>query len=126
MGFLKRGNKEGKRMGSEKASEREKEKKRLEALQNAERRFLNGMYGDFFGNRDEKAGTTGADPGALTFGAGEGREEADSTAPEKEKGKSAQAAGGQAGTGGAAAGRREGAKAPGGLEEAESTIDALA
>lgn len=113
-------------MGSEKAREREKEKKRLEALQNAERRFLNGMYGDFFGNRDEKAGTTGADPGALTFGAGEGREEADSTAPEKEKGKSAQAAGGQAGTGGAAAGRREGAKAPGGLEEAESTIDALA
>ena len=62
-------------MGSEKAREREKEKKRLEALQNTERRFLNGMYGDFFGKRDEKAGTDTDPEAALTFGSGEGREE---------------------------------------------------
>ena len=34
---------------SEKKLAQEKEKQRLEALQNTEKKFLKGMYGDFFG-----------------------------------------------------------------------------
>ena len=42
-------------MSSNKKSRLEQEKERLEALQNAERKFLTGMYGDFFGKqRSEK------------------------------------------------------------------------
>ena len=42
-------------MSSNKKSRLEQEKERLEALQNAERKFLTGMYGDFFGKqRTEK------------------------------------------------------------------------
>ena len=38
-------------MSSTKKSSLEKEKERLEALQNREKKFLTGMYGDFFGGR---------------------------------------------------------------------------
>ena len=41
-------------MDSEKKSRLEKEKERLEALQNTEKNFLKGMYGDFFGKNGEK------------------------------------------------------------------------
>ena len=38
-------------MSSDKKSRLEKEKERLEALQNTERKYLSGMYGDFFGGK---------------------------------------------------------------------------
>lgn len=38
-------------MSSNKKSRLEQEKERLEALQNAEKKFLTGMYGDFFGRQ---------------------------------------------------------------------------
>ena len=38
-------------MSSTKKSRLEQEKERLETLQNAERKFLSGMYGDFFGGK---------------------------------------------------------------------------
>lgn len=40
-------------MGAKKNSDREKELERLKALQERERRFLKGTYGDFFGHRDK-------------------------------------------------------------------------
>lgn len=55
-------------MGSERKSRQREEKERLEALQNTEKRFLNGTYGDFFGQRD---GDGGGQPGTLSFGAPE-------------------------------------------------------
>lgn len=52
-------------MKSDKKSRLEQEKERLEALQKAEKKFLKGMYGDFFGKQE-----TGKDNSTLSFGAG--------------------------------------------------------
>ena len=68
-------------MSSTKKSRLEKEKERLEALQRAEKKFLTGMYGDFFGKKDA------AKDSSLSFG--ESSEESGQTAGSQGKGKKA-------------------------------------
>ena len=75
-------------MGSDKNGKKKTEAERLEALQNTERRFLNGMYGDFFGQRE---GNAPEGSGALTFGDGDGSEGGGSAGARKETAGNAKA-----------------------------------
>ena len=59
-------------MESKKDSRLEKEKARLEALQQRERKFLKGAYGDFFGNGSGQNEAAGKNSGSLTFGDADG------------------------------------------------------
>ena len=74
-------------MGSKKKTELEKEKERLEALQNTEKKFLKGTFGDFFGKKESGSGGTKAENPEMSFGSGNKstKAEAGGSSPAKEK-----------------------------------------
>ena len=74
-------------MDSRKKRELEKEKARLEALQNTEKKFLKGTFGDFFGKKESGSGGTKAENPEMSFGSGNKstKAEAGGSSPAKEK-----------------------------------------
>ena len=72
-------------MGSKKKTELEKEKERLEALQNTEKNFLKGTFGDFFGKKEAGSGGSKAESPEMSFGGGNKSAGAGGGSPAKEK-----------------------------------------
>ena len=72
-------------MGSKKKTELEKEKERLEALQNTEKNFLKGTFGDFFGKKEAGSGGAKAENPEMSFGGGNKSAGAGGSSPAKEK-----------------------------------------
>lgn len=72
-------------MGSKKKTELEKEKERLEALQNTEKNFLKGTFGDFFGKKEAGSGGAKAESPEMSFGGGNKSAGAGGGSPAKEK-----------------------------------------
>ena len=72
-------------MGSKKKTELEKEKERLEALQNTEKNFLKGTFGDFFGKKEAGSGGAKAESPEMSFGGGNKSAGAGGSSPAKEK-----------------------------------------
>ena len=73
-------------MGSRKKSELEREKERLEALQNTEKKFLKGTFGDFFGKKESGSGGAKEESPEMSFGSGQKKSaKAGESSPAKEK-----------------------------------------